>query len=173
MGCQARAPRWMSRQYIYLHSGHIQRYVPGPTSCVASSPCIWRLGINSRDSLNEFGPFAAPGPLQFPILGWTKCVVGLTDKSVAVILQRKKTKGQGLHKPDANFDYLYVSALFGKSILFLYMRDKYCEINSKACIHWMQNGKSKEVMVYGVLRELGSHSICLVLYFFMNDNSSV
>lgn len=100
-------------------------------------------------------------------------MVGFTDKSVAVILQKKRTKGHGLYKPRANFDHLYVSSLFGKPMLFLYVRDKYCEINSKACTHWMQNGNSKEVMVYGAPRELDPHAICLVLYLFMNDNSSV
>lgn len=35
------------------------RYVPGPTSCVAAPPHIWRLRLNNRDSLNEFEPFTA------------------------------------------------------------------------------------------------------------------
>lgn len=42
------------------------------------------------------------------------------------------------------------------------MCDKQCEINSKACIHWMQDRKIKEVMMHGVPYEV-MNSICLVL----------
>lgn len=136
---------------VQVHSGHLCRYVPGPTSCVATSPHMWRLRLSNCDSLNEFGPFTALIHLR-SFLFWGQLTeewwhadrwLGSTSQ-IIIIPKKERNEGHGLHNPGTNFEHSRVIVLLRKPFFFAYLWEKDYEMNSKTCIHWMQVEKGKE-----------------------------
>lgn len=146
----------MSRQ---AHSGHFCRCVPGPTSCVAASPHIWRLILSNCDSFNEFGPFTALIHIHcFLFWGqltewWQHAGRQLWLTSEIIITPKKKRGTKAVVYIILALILSIQVALFSyeSPFFFIYLWDKDDKMNSKTCIYWVQGEKGKK----------GSNKLCV------------